>query len=191
VTAAARDAAAHFGRIDTWVNNACASVYGRLDQLTEAESRRVFDLNFWGVVNGSLAALPYLLGGGALINVGSELPEGDLPLQGMYSSSKHAVKAFTHALRSELIDPNLASLSVTLIEAGALEVPYPPYGHPPAYPELHPAARALDPMLVAEAILQAATDAACDRHLPQARFWPPPFGPAAMAPAASPTAKQT
>src|SRR4051794_12263111 len=90
VTAAARSAAAHFGRIDTWVNNACASVYGRLDQVTEAESRRVFDVNFWGVVNGSLAALPYLRGGGALINVGSELADSDLPLQGVYLSSKHA-----------------------------------------------------------------------------------------------------
>lgn len=191
VTAAARDAAARFGRIDTWINNAGSSVYGRLDQLTEAESRRVFDVNFWGVVNGSLAALPYLVGGGALINVGSELPDGELPLQGMYSSSKHAVRAFTHALRSEVVDANLAPLSVTLIEAGALEVPYRAYGHATDYSEHHAAARVSDPMLVAEAILHAATDAACDLQVRQPRFWPPPFGLAAMAPAASPAAKQT
>jgi NAD(P)-dependent dehydrogenase (short-subunit alcohol dehydrogenase family) len=190
VNAAAREAAAHFGRIDTWVNNAGASVYGRLDQLTEAESRRVFDVNFWGVVNGSMAALPYLLGGGALINVGSELADGDLPLQGMYSSSKYAVKAFTQALRSELADVDRA-LSITLIEPGALALVCPPCGGLPAYREQQPGAASPDPMLVAEAILRAASGAACGVHVPQPRFWPRRLGVAAMAPAASPTAKHT
>src|SRR3954466_2113030 len=60
-----------FGRIDTWVNNAGVSMYGRLEEVNEQDSRRIFDVNFWGVVNGSLAALPHLRRhGGALINVG-------------------------------------------------------------------------------------------------------------------------
>lgn len=64
-----------FGRIDTWVNDAGVAIYGRLDELSEADSRRLFDTNFWGVVNGSLVALPYLRqSGGALINLGSEYP---------------------------------------------------------------------------------------------------------------------
>lgn len=70
-----------FGRIDTWVNNAGASIYGRLEEVSEEDNRRLFDTNFWGVVNGSLAALPYLkTNGGALINVGSEVSEGVVPL---------------------------------------------------------------------------------------------------------------
>src|SRR5690242_15331019 len=52
----AQTAIEHFGRIDTWVNNAGLAIYGRLDQVTEEDSRRLFDINFWGVVNGSLVA---------------------------------------------------------------------------------------------------------------------------------------
>jgi NADP-dependent 3-hydroxy acid dehydrogenase YdfG len=93
----------HFGRIDTWINNAGVAIFGRLDQVSERDSRRLFDINFWGVVNGSLVALPALrASGGALINVGSEVSDAVAPLQGMYSASKHAVKGFTDALRIEV-----------------------------------------------------------------------------------------
>jgi NADP-dependent 3-hydroxy acid dehydrogenase YdfG len=71
---AAQEAINRFGRIDTWVNNAGVAIYGRLDEVSDADSRRLFETNFWGVVNGSLAALPHLKGhGSALINVGSEV----------------------------------------------------------------------------------------------------------------------
>ena len=70
-----------YGRIDTWVNDAGVSSYSRLDEISEADSRRIFDTNFWGVVNGSLVALPYLRKqGGALINLGSEVSEAAAPL---------------------------------------------------------------------------------------------------------------
>ena len=49
-----------YGRIDTWVNNAGVAIYGRLEEVPDADSRRLFDVNFWGTVNGSLAALPAL-----------------------------------------------------------------------------------------------------------------------------------
>src|SRR4051812_19866333 len=76
VARVAQTAVERFGRIDTWVNDAGVAIYGRLDQVSEDDSRRLFDTNFWGVVNGSMAALPYLKRqGGALINVGSEVSE--------------------------------------------------------------------------------------------------------------------
>src|SRR5262245_47456037 len=37
-----------FGRIDTWINNAGVSVYGRLDEVSQDDSRKVFETNFWG-----------------------------------------------------------------------------------------------------------------------------------------------
>jgi NADP-dependent 3-hydroxy acid dehydrogenase YdfG len=188
VAAAARNAAAHFGRIDTWVNNAGLSIYGRLDQVGEAESRRVFDVNFWGVVNGSMVALPYLLAGGALINVGSELTEGDLPLQGMYSSSKHAVEGFTQALRREVVDVDHAPICITLIQPGTPDVPRPRGEQDPAYSQSD-AAPALDPMRVAEAILQAATGDALEAPLAQPRVGRAARAAAARVPAASPIAK--
>ena len=56
-----------FRRIDTWINNAGVSIYGRLDEVSESDGERLFETNFWGIVKGSLAALPYLKAqGGAL-----------------------------------------------------------------------------------------------------------------------------
>jgi NADP-dependent 3-hydroxy acid dehydrogenase YdfG len=43
---AAQAAIDRFGRIDTWVNNAGVSIYGRLDEVSEADARRLFDANF-------------------------------------------------------------------------------------------------------------------------------------------------
>src|SRR5581483_11465106 len=57
-----------FGRIDTWVNNAGVSIYGRIAEVSEEDSRQLFETNFWGVYHCSLAVLPYLKSnGGALI----------------------------------------------------------------------------------------------------------------------------
>lgn len=154
----ARRALAHFGRIDTWVNCAGNTIYGRLDVVSEEDSRRLFDINFWGMVNGSLAALPHLrMTGGALVNVGSEASELAIPLQGMYSASKHAVKGFTDALRIEVEHVEGAAVSIALIEPTAVDTPLPQHArnyleHEPKLP-----APRLDPHQVADAILQAAT----------------------------------
>jgi NADP-dependent 3-hydroxy acid dehydrogenase YdfG len=122
----AEAAISRFGRIDTWINDAGLSIYGRLDEVSEEDSRRLFDINFWGVVNGSLAALPHLkTAGGALINVGSEVSEAVVPLQGMYSASKHAVKGFTDALRVEIEEVDKAPVSITLIQPTAVDTPFP------------------------------------------------------------------
>jgi short-subunit dehydrogenase len=152
-----------FGRIDTWINDAGVAIYGRLDQVDEKDSRRLFDTNFWGVVNGSLAALTYLrLDGGALINIGSELSEAVVPLQGMYSASKHAVKGFTDALRVEVEEVDDSPISITLIQPTAVNTPYPE--HAKNYMDKEPKLPTpmIDPQQVAEAILKAATDGGRD-----------------------------
>src|SRR5215213_1075702 len=51
-------AQAKFGRIDTWINNAGVSIYGRIEEVPVEDARRLFETNYWGVVNGTLAALP-------------------------------------------------------------------------------------------------------------------------------------
>src|SRR4029079_11582679 len=92
----------------------------------DEDNRRLFDTNFWGVVYGSLAALPHLkTNGGALLNVGSEVSEAVVPLQGMYSASKHAVKGFTDALRVEIEEIDGAPVSITLIQPTAVDTPFP------------------------------------------------------------------
>src|SRR4051812_35085329 len=53
-----------FGGFDTWINNAGVTVYGRLEEVTGDDHRRLFDTNFWGVVHGSLAAVKQFKGRG-------------------------------------------------------------------------------------------------------------------------------
>jgi short-subunit dehydrogenase len=158
----AAEAMQRFGRIDTWVNNAGVSIYGRMDQIGEDDARRLFDVNFWGVVNGSMVALPYLRDrGGALINVGSEVSEAVVPLQGFYSASKHAVKGFTDALRVELLEEN-APVSVTLIQPTAVDTPFPE--HAKNYMDREPKLPSpkIEARKVAEAICRAAESAVRD-----------------------------
>jgi len=161
--ALAEAALQHFGRIDTWVNDAGVAIYGKLDEVNEADSRRLFDTNFWGVVNGSLAALPYLrASGGALINIGSEVSDEVIPFQGMYSASKHAVKGFTDALRVEVEELDEAPVSITLIQPTAVNTPYPQHARNYMAQEPKLPSPMIDPHRVAEAILEAATEGGRD-----------------------------
>jgi short-subunit dehydrogenase len=166
-----------FGRIDTWVNNAGVTIYGHLEEVAEEDARRLFDINFWGVVNGSLAALPYLRRrGGALVNVGSELAQAVLPLQGMYAASKHAVKGFTDALRLEIELAHLP-VAVALVHPTSTDTPFAQHArnYMPREPRL-PAPR-IDPARVADAILAAACGSGRDvkvgllAHLHVALAW--------------------
>jgi short-subunit dehydrogenase len=111
-----------FGRIDTWINNAGVGTFGKLEEVALEDHQRLFQTNFWGVVHGSLEAVRRMKqgGGGTLINVGSEVSDAPVPLQGMYSASKHAVKAFTDSLRMEL-EKEDAPISVSLIKPAAID----------------------------------------------------------------------
>ena len=132
----ARRAIDDFGRIDTWVNNAGVSIYGRIMDVPVDDMRRLFETNFWGVVYGSKIAVEHLRKtGGALINVGSVVSDAAVPLQGAYSASKHAMKAFTDVLRMELEDER-APISVTLIKPAAIDTPY--FRHARNYLEREP-----------------------------------------------------
>src|SRR5689334_18908353 len=146
-----------FGRIDTWVNNAGLSIYGRLDEVSDEDHRRLFDINFWGLVYGSLVALPHLkTNGGALVNVGSEVSDAVVPLQGMYSASKHAVKGFTDALRVEIEEIDKAPVSITLIQPTAVDTPFPEHARNYMSQEPKLPTPMIEPEKVAEAILGAA-----------------------------------
>lgn len=125
VNAVAEAAVAEYGGFDTWVNNAGVSIYGRLEDVVVEDARRLFDVNYFGTVHGSMAALPQLRrAGGALINLGSVVSDRAMPLQGHYGASKHAIKAFTDALRDELRNEG-APVSVTLVKPGSIDTPFP------------------------------------------------------------------
>lgn len=145
-----------FGGIDTWVNNAGVSIYGRVADVPLADARRLFETNYWGVVHGSLVAVPHLRRqGGALVNVGSVLSDTAMPLQGHYSASKHAIKGFTDALRVELEEEG-APVSVTLVKPAAIDTPYPEHAGNQLGVEPKHQAPVYAPSVVAAAILDAA-----------------------------------
>jgi short-subunit dehydrogenase len=152
-------AVTRFGGFDTWVNDAAVSIYGKIAEVPIEEHRRLFETNFWGMVYGSLAAAKHLRtrgGGGALINIGSTVSDRAIPLQGMYSASKHAIKGFTDALRMEL-EAEGAPVAVTLVKPGSIDTPFPRHAKnymdkeatlpPPVYA----------PDVVARAVLHCAT----------------------------------
>ncbi len=156
VRGAARKAVEAFGALDTWVNNAGVSSYGRLDQTPPEEHRRIFETNYWGVVNGSMTALEHLReNGGAIINIGSVLSDLAFPLQVPYVASKHAVQGFTNALRQEIRNASLP-VSITLIKPGTIDTPLSEHAasHLSAEPRNPPPVYAPD--IAADAILYAA-----------------------------------
>lgn len=142
LTAAIETCQRLFGGFDTWINNAGVSIFGPIQETGLEDQRRLFETNYWGVVNGSLAAVEHLKGregGGAIINVGSILSDAPTPVQGIYSASKHAVKGFTNALRMELMHDQ-APISVSLIKPAAVDTPYVKHsrnltGHAVRYPQ--------------------------------------------------------
>ncbi|QRE76630.1 SDR family oxidoreductase [Methylobacterium aquaticum] len=156
VQAIADKAVQRFGGFDTWVNDAGISIYGRLEEVSDEDHDRLFQTNFWGVVYGSLVAAPYLRRrGGAIVNLGSIASDLAIPLQGMYSASKHAIRGFTDALRMEL-DQDRAPVSVTLIKPAAIDTPFPQHArnYLDREPKLPPPV--YHPDEVAHAILHAA-----------------------------------
>ena len=152
----ARTAIDTFGGFDTWVNDAAVALYGNVAEIPIEDQRQLFEVNYWGVVNGSMIAADHLRHrGGTIVNVGSVLSERAMILQTQYSASKHAVKAFTDGLRMEL-ESQEAPVAVTLVKPSSIDTPYVEHARnyldretavpPPAY----------DPHLVAKAIVFAA-----------------------------------
>lgn len=122
--AAADRAVQEFGGLDAWVNDAGVSTVGTLEETPIEDQRRLFETNYWGVVNGSLIAARRLRdAGGAIVNIGSVLSDRAMIFQGAYSASKHAVKGFTDALRMEL-EAAGAPISVTLVKPSSIATPY-------------------------------------------------------------------
>src|SRR5438309_11491926 len=98
-----------FGRLDVAFNNAGVEWKGPLDQATEAEYRRVFDINVWGVLNSMRHEIPVMLknGGGAIVNTSSVAGHVGLPQVSVYIASKHAVEGLTKSVALEFAKQNI------------------------------------------------------------------------------------
>jgi len=145
-----------FGRIDTWVNNAAVSMYGRIMELSIEDMRRQMDVNYWGQVYGSRVAVRQMRErGGALINIASALADRAIPLQANYCAAKHAIKAFTDGLRMELEEQGVP-VSVTLVKPASIDTPFFEKAKTYLGVEPQPVPPVYAPEVVSEVILHAA-----------------------------------
>lgn len=147
-----------FRRIDTWVNNAAVSEYATFDDMSPEEIERIARVNFLGPIWGAKAAIPHMKWQrkGTIINVGSALSDRAVPLQGMYSATKHGVKGFTEALRMELMHPH-TGIGVTLVLPSAVNTPFYDHARSKTGQMPRPMGPVYAPKVVAEAVVFAAT----------------------------------
>ena len=102
---------ARFGRIDILVNNAGLSMRAMFKDLDLKVIHSLMDVNFWGTVNCTKYALPYLLQTkGQVVGVISIAGYSALPARTGYSSSKYAIRGFLDTLRIEHLKDGLGVL---------------------------------------------------------------------------------
>ena len=169
VEAAAQQVEAEFGGIDIWVNNAMASVFSPIKQMTPDEFRRVTEVTYLGYVYGTLAALKRMLprDRGVVVQVGSALAYRGIPLQAAYCAAKHAIQGFCDSLWCELIHDN-SNVKVTMLQMPALNTPQFGWVKSRLPHKAQPVPPIFQPEVAAEAIYFAA-------HHPRREFfvgWP-------------------
>jgi NAD(P)-dependent dehydrogenase (short-subunit alcohol dehydrogenase family) len=98
-----------FGKLDIAFNNAGVEWIGPLDQATEPEYRRIFDVNVGGVLNSMRHEIPVMLknGGGAIVNTSSIVGHVGFPQVSIYNGSKHAVEGLSKSVALEFAKQNI------------------------------------------------------------------------------------
>ena len=149
-----------FGPIDVWVNNAMASVFSPIKEMTADEFKRVTEVTYLGYVYGTLAALKRMLprDRGIIIQVGSALAYRGIPLQSAYCAAKHAIQGFVDSLRCELLHDK-SHVRVTMIEMPALNTPQFGWVKSRLPRKAQPVPPIFQPEVAAEAILYASHSA--------------------------------
>ncbi|MGQ9864135.1 MAG: SDR family oxidoreductase [Bacteroidia bacterium] len=147
-----------FGGIDWLINNAGISMRALLTHTEIATLRQVMEVNFWGTVHCTKAALPYLVKRkGLIIGISSIAGFRGLPARTAYSASKFAMQGFLEALRVELLPTGVDVLIVGLgfvrtdIRAHALNAQGSPQGESPIDEKTF-----LSPETVAQQVFRAA-----------------------------------
>ncbi|MBM6581573.1 SDR family oxidoreductase [Microvirga sp. BT689] len=151
---------AAWGGIDVWVNNAMATVFAPVDEITPAEFKRVTEVTYLGQVHGTLTALKHMRrqGAGTIVQVGSALAYRSIPLQSAYCAAKAAARGFTDSLRSELIHES-SPIRLTMVHLPAVNTPQFDWARSRLPRRLQPVPPIHDPQVAAEAIVRAAYEA--------------------------------
>lgn len=161
VAAAASRIEQELGPIDVWVNNAMATVFAPVAQLTPEEFRRGTEVTYLGQVHGTMAALERMRprNRGTIVNVGSALAYRAIPLQAVYCAAKFAVRGFTDSLRSELIHDGSA-VKLVMVHLPAHNTPQFDWARNKTGERAQPVPPIFQPEVAARAIFFAATNPA-------------------------------
>ena len=118
-------AAASFGSIDIWGNDAAVSLFGPLHQTPAKDFRQVLDTNVMGYVHGAQSALKHFRRqrSGVLINVSSAVGEVPQPLTAAYSASKAAINSLSVSIRGELMLDGLKNVHVVTVLPPTVDTP--------------------------------------------------------------------
>ncbi|WP_183094788.1 SDR family NAD(P)-dependent oxidoreductase [Nocardioides stalactiti] len=92
------------GKVNMIFNNAGVALGSTVETMTWDDMDWLMNINFWGVIHGTKAFLPYLIqsGEGHVVNVSSVFGLVSIPTQSAYNASKFGVRGFTDALYMEL-----------------------------------------------------------------------------------------
>jgi NAD(P)-dependent dehydrogenase (short-subunit alcohol dehydrogenase family) len=117
VQAAVKQGITRFDRIDVLVNNAGFGMVGAIEEITDAEVRKQYDTNVFGLLNVTRAVLPYLRQqkSGRVINISSLFGYDAIPGWGLYGSTKFAVEGLSKGLAVELAP---LGIHVTVVAPG-------------------------------------------------------------------------
>jgi NAD(P)-dependent dehydrogenase (short-subunit alcohol dehydrogenase family) len=144
---------------------AAAEIVGPLDQVTEEQYRRTFDINVWGVLNSMKHEIAAMLktGGGAIVNTSSVAGRIGLPKASIYVATKHAVEGLTKAAAVEFANQGIRVNAVApgTIETEMIDRMDDKEGNVRKWLlSLHPVARFGTAEEIAAAVLYLASDAA-------------------------------
>ncbi len=111
------------GRLDVLVNNAGYGQPGAIEDVTLEQLHHQFDVNLYGLIALTQAALPAMraAGSGRIINVSSVVAHVAVPFMGAYAATKHALDAVSNALRREI---RPWGIDVVLVEPGPIRTEF-------------------------------------------------------------------
>ena len=95
---------AHFGQIDVLVNNAGIGYFGSIEESEDAEVRKMFEINVFGLAKMTQEVLPHMRKqrSGHILNIASIAGLRSFPGVGFYNATKYAVDGFSEALAKEV-----------------------------------------------------------------------------------------
>jgi short-subunit dehydrogenase len=149
----AKAAMEKFNRVDTWVNNAAVTLFGRFEEVPTADIRQVIETNLFGYIYGARAAIPIFReqGSGTLINVSSVVAVTGQPFTGAYAATKAAEKALSESLSQELADEE--NIHVCTVLPAVIDTPLFQHGANYTGKEVIPPQPVHSPEMVAEVIV--------------------------------------